>query len=873
MYNLILLFPILLVISCHPSSESEKRDLQITKSKDIIILHTNDVHCGVNDTIGYDGLMLYKKQLMEKYENVILVDAGDHIQGGTIGLVTSGEAIIEIMNKLEYEVATIGNHEFDYGTYQLEAVEKLLNCSYISCNYCFRKNKSSIYPPTKIINIDNKKIGFIGVATPQTLSKTYLINIVDDDGLPIYDFLTENHSQELYDKVQGYIDELKKDGVNYIIILGHLGIGGDALEENTSAGLLKNLKNVDALIDGHSHLVYSKTTPDIEGNEVILTQTGTKLANIGILAIHVNGTLSHKNISEVPYEPSLADITLNITRGNKVRYADKEMNKLINELFESFSDQLNRVYGKTDFLLNVFGGASESTQSHTQISRISENALCNLVVDAMREIGGTDISIMNAGTVRTDINQGNITYQDIINTMPFSNDIISKEIKGQTVLEALEFGVRTLPGFTSRFPQVSGITYKIDTSINSTVVVDKDEIFQELGKENRVYDVKINGEDLDLNKTYTITSHTFILGGGDGYSMFSNFEITDTSLGVDNEVLLLYLIDILKGEIPIKYKASEGRLIKTNGKIYGDIDISLLDFENYTITPELITFDAIFVSLETLQFEFPKQFILNGTLSKNVNLRSLQKDEKNISCFIQNEVNETCAKYKCEIHGDTSGINSVEINEPEFNNFNVKLSPIALEQMNNLTKDINNQTLYNFANKKIFILQSPNYTRNRKNLLINIISSDVSLSDNGTEKILLVKELPDNTTVKLNCHTSQKEPNHYALLCELNSNMDYDLDNSVLIDDDKAFIINFQNRTESKDPSIEDTGIKRYFKPSSNGLSKGLIAAIVIIPVVLLAITAGLIIFFRKPKNIPRIPIPTASTSGNIRGNQDLLKS
>ena len=237
MYNLILLFPILLVISCHPSSESEKRSLESPKSKDIIILHTNDVHCGVNDTIGYDGLMLYKKQLMEKYENVILVDAGDHIQGGTIGLVTSGEAIIEIMNKLEYEVATIGNHEFDYGTYQLEDVEKLLNCSYISCNYCFRKNKSSIYPPTKIIDIDNKKIGFIGVATPQTLSKTYLINIVDDDGLPIYDFLTENHSQELYDKVQGYIDELKKDGVDYIIILGHLGIGGDALEENTSAGL------------------------------------------------------------------------------------------------------------------------------------------------------------------------------------------------------------------------------------------------------------------------------------------------------------------------------------------------------------------------------------------------------------------------------------------------------------------------------------------------------------------------------------------------------------------------------------------------------------------------------------------------------------
>ena len=174
--------------------------MQTEKSNDIIILHTNDVHCGVNDTIGYDGLMLYKKQLLKKYNNVMLVDAGDHIQGGTMGLITNGEAIIEIMNKLEYEVATLGNHEFDYGIEQLETVEKLLNCSYISSNYCFKKNKTSIYPPTKIIEKGGKKIGFIGVATPQTLSKTYLITIVDDKGELVYDFLTENHSQELYDR-------------------------------------------------------------------------------------------------------------------------------------------------------------------------------------------------------------------------------------------------------------------------------------------------------------------------------------------------------------------------------------------------------------------------------------------------------------------------------------------------------------------------------------------------------------------------------------------------------------------------------------------------------------------------------------------------
>ena len=152
--------------------------------------------------------MLYKKQLLQKYNNVILVDAGVHIQGGTIGLITNGEAIIEIMNKLEYEVVTLGNHEFDYGLSQLETVEKLLNCSYISFNYWLR-DKKPIYDPYKVIEVGGKKIGFIGVATPQTLSKTYLYTLRDDKGELKYDFLTENHSQELYNRIQKHIDELK----------------------------------------------------------------------------------------------------------------------------------------------------------------------------------------------------------------------------------------------------------------------------------------------------------------------------------------------------------------------------------------------------------------------------------------------------------------------------------------------------------------------------------------------------------------------------------------------------------------------------------------------------------------------------------------
>ena len=277
-----------------------------------------------------------------------------------MGLITNGLAIIQIMNIIGYDVATVGNHEFDYGIPQLEECEKNLTCSYISINYCF-SNKTCVYNASKIIEVGGKKIGFIGVATPQTLSKTYLISILDSDKKQVYDFLTANKSQELYDKLQKTIDELRNDEkVDYVIIIGHLGIGGDALEENTSAGVLKNLKGVNAFIDGHSHLVYSQETPDKNGAKVKLAQTGTKLANIGVLIIHKNGTLSHKNINEVPYDPDLANVTANVTRSRKERYVDKEMNEDINEIFDLFSEVLNSVVGHTEFLLNVYRNASYS---------------------------------------------------------------------------------------------------------------------------------------------------------------------------------------------------------------------------------------------------------------------------------------------------------------------------------------------------------------------------------------------------------------------------------------------------------------------------------------------------------------------------------
>ena len=875
MKKLIVLSLIFVEIVSLPKLEVPKRDLEETKSDDIIILHTNDVHCGVQDTIGYDGLMLYKRQMMNKYKNVILVDAGDHIQGGTMGVISNGLSLIDIMNKIGYDVAALGNHEFDYGIAQLEECEQRLNCSYISCNYCFTKNKTAIYPPYKIIEKGGKKIGFIGVSTPQTLSKTYLITMFDEDGELIYDFLTDNNSKELYERVQEHINTLRNDEkVDYIIIIAHLGIGGDALEENTSAGLVKNIHGVDAVIDGHSHLVYSQTTPDINGTNVILAQTGTKLANIGVLTIHTNGTLTHENIGQVPYDPTLADQTINTTRSGKETYVDKEIYEYINEIFDSFSDVLNRVVGKTDFPLNVYRNATESTNSRTQLSRVQENVLCNLVTDALRELGEADVTIMNAGSVRSDINQGNITYQQIINTMPFSNDVLVKKIPGQAILDALEFGVRILPDPTSRFPQVSGITYKIDTSINSSVVVDENEIFVNVSGERRVYDVKVNGEDLDVNKNYTISTNSFIINGGDGYSMFVPHEVITTSIGVDNEVLLKYIENNLGGVIPEKYKEVEGRIVKTEGKILNsdtitdnqkqtdsetESSITVLGFQRPIISNTFISFFT-FLRIPYGTGSFPKIFYFIVTLFSNSFLRALDSQNKTVTCNLDTDSGEQ-AKYLCECNTTTSDITAIQIHKNE----NFENSPLALKYMDDILKTPN------YDLDSVYVLE--NSVLNHYEKLSFKISGVIANNSNNhplfndSDITLFTTKTGEDEESEIECKINYVTGNNYTLDCEMDKNTDCELDGSVSIIDNKTLIVEFDDNQDSiiKYNSTESNNNTNriYHRKSSGGLNGGAIAAIVIVPVVALAATNSIFFLLSKTRGSAHRQIYTSSESIN----------
>ena len=540
---------------------NSKRNLIVEEeeelSDDIIILHTNDVHCGVNDVIGYDGLNLYKKELKTKYKHVLLVDAGDNIQGGAIGLLSKGKDIINITNYLEYDVVTIGNHEFDYKAETLFNLSEIIKAGYICCNFLRRKNHSTVFRPYKIKKVGNVSIGFIGVLTPLTLTKSYLHTLVDENGSLIYDFLTERDGHELYEAVQGYIDELRNvEKVDYVIILAHVGYGGDALEQYTSPALLAHINGVDAIIDGHTHLAYNNTFPDKDGKQIYISQTGTKLNIVGKLTIKPNGNITSELIDKIPlFEGYDSDSYYTVEREGIERYVDKETNKFIEDIIESHAHEFQEFVSYTDFDLLI-------TTNRGRIIRFEENILGNLVTDALRFVGNSDISLINAGSIRESIKKGNITFNHVLNTLPFSAKIIVKEVSGRDILDALEFSTKALPKTSSKFLQVSGIKFKVDDSLESKVVVDEFENFVKVDGERRVYDVYINDKKIDENKKYTISFDDFLAEGGDGFSMFTKYNLTnDTSL-VDNEAFKFYLETELNRTIPNKYKTTQGRIVK-----------------------------------------------------------------------------------------------------------------------------------------------------------------------------------------------------------------------------------------------------------------------------------------------------------------------
>ena len=501
--------------------------------EDITILHTNDVHCDYEK---------YAKVATLHKSADLLVDAGDHVQGGVIGTLSKGEYIVDIMNYLKYDAAVPGNHEFDYGMDQfLHIAKDLAKYPYISANFTGKDGKP-YFDAYKMFEVKGVKVAFVGVCTPETFTKCTPTYFQDANGNYIYGFCEGNNGADLYKAVQKAIDAAKAAGADYVIGLGHLGI-----DEQSSPWMSKeviaNTTGFDAFIDGHSHSTFSETIKDKSGKEVVFEQTGTKLANVGKLTIKTDGTIAHENIDLSAVEE------------------DADAKAYIAGITEKFDALQKKVVAKTTVTLTTKGADGK------RAVRSAETNLGDLCADAYRLLLGADVAFVNGGGVRADINAGDITYGDIINVHPFGNSACLVEVTGQQLKDALELGSAAYPGESGGFLQVSGLTYTINADIPSSVVKNDKSEFVKVDGAYRVSDIMVGGQPLDVNKTYTLASHNYMLkDAGDGYTMFGtkNVKVLQDEVMIDNQVLINYIVEKLGGVVGAEYAAPQGRItIKT----------------------------------------------------------------------------------------------------------------------------------------------------------------------------------------------------------------------------------------------------------------------------------------------------------------------
>ncbi len=522
-------------------------------TQDVVVLFTSDVHCGVDQGFGYAGLAAVRDNLA-KTNHVLLVDNGDSIQGEPIGTMTTGESNIELMNAVGYDIATIGNHEFDYGMDRFLELTKKANFPYISAN--FMHNDELVFAPYVIKEFDGVKIAFVGITTPKTTTSSTPKYFQDETGKFVYTFCQDETGEKLYAAVQKAVDDARAEGAAYVVAMAHLGIEGESAPW-MSTDVIANTTGINALLDGHSHsILEQEKVKNKDGEEVLLAACGTKLQAIGYLRISakdgsVATGLYKWDTSNAVSLPDLIGL-------------DNEVATKVNEAMDTLNEKLGEVVAKSAVDLVI-----SDPETDVRIVRTAETNLGDLCADAYRDQSGADIAFVNGGGIRVKIAAGDITLNDILKVHPFGNALCVVEATGQQILDALEWGSRVVPEETGGFLQVSGLTYEIHTYIESSCTADENGLFTGVAGEYRVKNVKVGGEDLDVNKTYTLACHDYLLkNAGDGFTMFQQDTLLQDSVKLDNQVLIDYITGTLNGVVGEAYANpyGQGRIVAVSEK-------------------------------------------------------------------------------------------------------------------------------------------------------------------------------------------------------------------------------------------------------------------------------------------------------------------
>ena len=519
---------------------------------EIIILFSNDTHGAIDENIGFASIAGYKKEMEKQSKYVTFVDAGDETQGSYLTTLSKGEIGIKVLNTIGYKYAAFGNHEFDFGGARLKQLVDMADYQFLNANVSYSGSGVDPFdgiPAYAIDEYGKYKVAYIGITTPNTLKEENPKIFIENDRL-VYDFCQDEDDLKLIKRIQEVVDEVKVKGADYVVLMAH--VGNEEVSIYTSKSIAENTRDIDVIIDGHSHASTIDEYKNLDGKFVPVAQTGTKLEHIGKTTIHKDGSINVELIDAVMYQ-------------------DSDVIPELLALKEEYDSLINGIIGTASKTLAI------NDETGTRIVRSRETSIGDLCADAIRDYYSCDVAYVNGGGIRADLKEGTITCADVINVHSFGNLIVTTTVTGQELVDMLEYWTKEVKreykdeegnaiGEFGSYCCMSGVRFNLDLDIEPTVNIDSDDNLISIGDNRRVSNVEILENDtyvpIDLNKTYTFGSSSYVIvDGGSGMGIYlKDHAIVNDNNVVDYEVLEHYIKDTLKGSLD-KYNEVDQRII------------------------------------------------------------------------------------------------------------------------------------------------------------------------------------------------------------------------------------------------------------------------------------------------------------------------
>ena len=485
--------------------------------KSIVILYENDVHCGIDGYTKMAGLRDAISRADTAYVGAVCV--GDFLQGNTTGAISKGQYIVDIMRYMDYHALTLGNHEFDYGVPRMVQLLEQVNAPVVCANLYEAGEPQPMYAPYVIHQYGDKKVAFVGACTPETMILEGY-SFYDTNGILLYDL----KQKTFYQLIQQAVDEARKAGADYVVLLSHVGETTQSMGFNSHL-LVNHTRGIDVVLDGHSHNIFENAkATNLDGKEITVTQTGTQFANVGKLVITPEGRFITQ-----------------LMKGKDIPYENAKVTAITDSIRQMVKAVTSKVVAKSDYTLVV------SDENDQWIVRAEETNAGDLVADAYRYAMKADIGFENGGGIRNDIEAGDITYGDIIGMLPYDNTLRRISVTATQLKEMLTRCTSLVPVLDGNFPQCSGLRFTVHS------------------KSHTVSDIEIQQEDgsyapIDMQRSYSVALTNYNHEGGGFFDSFKKCPVLQESTLRYYEALSDYLTKVHGGTTGEVYAQPQGRI-------------------------------------------------------------------------------------------------------------------------------------------------------------------------------------------------------------------------------------------------------------------------------------------------------------------------